>query len=67
MSSQKYNIYLIIINTMIEEELVFNWDIAKGSYGWSKASYYNFLQFVKGVKCFEVRKVEGGYALKVKR
>ena len=66
MSSQKYNIYLIIINTMIGEGLVFNQEIAKGSYGWSKASYYNFLQFVKGVKCFDLIKEKEGYNLKVK-
>ena len=56
----------MIINTMIEEGLVINWEIAKGSYGWSKASYYNFLQFVKGVKCFELIKEKEGYRLKVK-
>ncbi len=68
MSNQKDVIYAILINMMIEEGLIFNWEIAKGSYGWSKSTFYNFIQFVKKINCFEVirEKTGEGYSLKVK-
>ena len=45
MSNQKDVIYAIIINMMLEEGLVFNENIAKETYGWSRATFYKFLGF----------------------
>ncbi len=66
MSNQKDVIYSIIINMMLEEGLIINEVITRESYGWSRATFYNFLSFIKKIKCFTVTKKENGYSLEVK-